>query len=121
MTELKEFGKGVTFLTLEDKLLVLNCIDKEKLRNKIAFMFKLHPRAIFRISKNLKWLIEQDKKGKPREIKRPLYDRFPAIGNVVIEFIKFARSQRLPVTLRLIQERARKEAETHGVLNVHTS
>ena len=46
---------------------------------------------------------------------------FPAIENVAIEFMRFARAERLPVTLRLIQEHAPKEAETRNVLNFHAS
>ena len=81
----------------------------------------MHPRTISRISKKRTWLIEQDRKGVPKYIKRPLYARFPAIENVVIKFIRFARAERLPVTLRLIQERARKEAETRNILNFNAS
>ena len=84
-------------------------------------MLEGHPRTISRISKKRTWLIEQDRKGVPKEIKRPLYAKFPAIDNIVTEFKKFARSQRLPVTLRLIQGRARKEADTRGTLNFHAS
>ena len=108
-------------LTLEDKLLVLHYVDKEKLRSNIASEFKVHPRSISRISKKRTWLIEQDRKGVPKDIKRPLYVTFPAIENVVIEFIRFARAERLPVTLRLIQECAGKEAETLNILNFHAS
>ena len=57
----------------------------------------------------------------PKDIKRPLHANFPVVDSVVIEFIRFARSQRLPVTLHLIQERARKEAGTQGILNFYAS
>ena len=71
-------------MTIEDKILFLHYIDKEKIRNKIASDFKVHPRTISRISKKRTELIEQDRNGVPKDIKRPLYARFPAIENVVI-------------------------------------
>ena len=106
-------------MTLEDRLLVLNYIDKEKLRSKIASEFKVHPRTISLMPKKRTWLIEQGRKGVPKDINQPLYATFPAIENVVIEFIRFARAERLPVALRLIQERARKGAEKRNILNFH--
>ena len=121
LERVRERGKVRKNLTLEDKLLVLHYIDKEKLGTKIASMFKVHPRTISRITKKRTWLIEQDRRGVPKDIKQPLFAKFPAIDSVVIEFIRFARSQRLPVTLRLIQERARKEVDTQGILNFHAS
>ena len=117
----REKGKVRNSSTLEDKLLVLHYIDKGKLRTKIAFMFKVRPRTISRISKKRACLIEQDRKRVPKDIKRPLYAKFLAIDSVVIEFIRFARSQRLPVTLRLTQVDARKEADKQGILNFHAS
>lgn len=47
-----------------------------------------------------------------KEIKRPFYAKFPAIENVVIEFVSFVRAERLSVTFKF-----RKEAETRNILN----
>ena len=48
-----------------------------------------------------------------------MYAAFPAIENVVIEFIWFARAEGLPITLRLIKERPCKETEARNILNFH--
>ena len=84
-------------------------------------MFKVHPRTPSCTSKKWTWLIEQDSKGVLKEIKLLLYAKFPIIGIIVIKFIKFTKSQRLSVTLRLILENARKEAENRGISNFHAS
>ena len=82
---------------------------------------KLHPRTISRSSKKGTWLIEQHKKGALNNYERHSYAKFPATGNVLIEFIRFGKAEMLPINSWLIKERARQEAETLDILNFHAS
>ena len=81
----------------------------------------MHARTISDTSKKRTWLIEQHKKGVLKKYKRHLRANFPAIGNVLIEFIRFGKAELLPVNSWLIKERARQEAETLDILNFNAS
>eukprot|EP00171_Calliarthron_tuberculosum_P023727 IDg23727t1 len=102
-------------LTLGDKLKVLHFIDKENSIKQAADKYSVSTRTVRRIVNARTTLVEMDSAGSPIGVRRPLKGRLPGVECAVTEFIGFVRSQRLPVTLNLIQERARLSAEQQGI------
>ena len=62
-----------------------------------------------------------DKNRVSTSVKRTLYARYPTLDQQVIQFINFARSERLPVSMRLIQAQAKLAAENLDMTTVKAS
>ncbi len=88
---------------------------------KVARIFEVDPKTISRISKEVVKLMQLDKNGTPHNTKRPLYSKYPAMDRNVMQFIRFARSQRLPVTLSQIKQRALLTSERENLSGFRAS
>ena len=66
-------------------------------------------------------ILRQEKLHVPHSVRRHLFAKHPEIDQELIEFMQFARSQRLPISRSLLQERNRMAATRHNVLNFKAS
>ena len=73
--------------------------------------FNVHPRIIMGILVQKNELYDMEAQGTLVEVARVLKGRYPDVERYVLEFIRFVRNERLPVTLSLIQTRALLSAE----------
>ena len=102
-------------MTLGDKIRALQYIKKKQIYTEIEMRFGVSCLTIARV-KNAEAQIEaQELKSCPYSGKRQLYANYPEIDAKLIEFMQFARSQRLPVSRSILRERARMAAESSSI------
>ena len=77
--------------------------------------------AIARVRKPKDTVLHREKLSMPHLIRCPLFERHSEIDQERNEFMQFARSQRLPVSRSLLQERARIAAMFHNLFNLKAS
>lgn len=90
-------------LGLSDKLKVAHKMELFKNVTKVGRICGIGRKTVSRIYKKKQVWLEQENMRVPIGVKRPLYARYPAIDAEVVEFVNFARSQRLPVSSCLIK------------------
>ena len=66
-------------------------------------------------------ILRQEKLQVPHSVRRLLLANHPEVDQEMTEFMQFVRSQRLPVSRSLLQERARMAATRHNVLTFKAS
>lgn len=108
-------------LPLADKLLVLHFSELNWKRGEICSYFDVHSRTVTRILRDKEKLLALDANRVPLTVQRKTYATYPAIDSEVQNFISFARSERLPVSFRMIQDRALLAAQRLGIPNFKAS
>ena len=73
-------------------------MDAYKNQSKVAHMCNIHRKKMKSVLDNQKNIRSADSPGTAIDVKLPLRARFPAVYNSVVDFTKFARSERLRVT-----------------------
>ena len=71
--------------------------------------------AVARVEKLVNRILQQGSLRTSHGVKRQLYARYPEIDAELMEFLQFARSQRLPISRTILQQRARIAAERLNV------
>ena len=102
-------------LSLGDKLRVIHMMDIHKNQTTVGRICKIHRRTVKNVLDKRESILSADIKGIPTNVKRPLKAKYLAVDNAVIDFINFARSQRLPVTSSHVQACALKAAKQHNI------
>ena len=77
-------------------------------------MCKVHRKKVKNVLGNRESIRAAEISGTPIGVKLPLRARYPGVDNHVVDFIKFARSERLPVTgshIKLCAEQAAKHCK----------
>ena len=97
-------------LTMRDKIRVLHPMDMHQNQSQVGGICKIHRKTVKNVLLNRTKLLADEAKGIPSTIKRPLRARFPDVEADVLEFIKFVRSERLPVTSYHVKARALRAA-----------
>lgn len=106
------------FLELCDKLRFPYHLDrKERSVANLCREFRISYRTAVCIKRDRSNLMALDRNRVPLGVKRSLHARIPDVDKKVEEFIRFAWSHRLPVTMHLIQERALIKADEIGIPN----
>ncbi len=91
-------------LDLNDKLRVVHHMQIHKNASTVGRIFQIHRKTVMRC-----WAKREAKV--PGDVKRPLRAQYPTVEAEVVEFIRFARSQRLPVMSCHIKSCASKAAQ----------
>ena len=99
-------------LPLRDKLHILHSLDTGVSKRQLSHDFGTSPRTIGRIHNAREKLLAMDSNRVNLSVHRTLYPKYLEIENRVVDFISFARAQRLLVTMHFLQERARMTAES---------
>ena len=102
-------------LTLADKMRVAHFLNKDHSISQTAEKFGLSKRTVRRIRDNQSNYLAVEASGAHINSHRPLKARYPVIDQGVFEFAAFLRDQRIPVSLGLLQTRARMIAEKHNI------
>ena len=103
-------------LTLGDKLCVRHLLDLHRNKSQVSRICKVHRKTVKNIEIKRAKLLADEANGIPLSVKRPLYAKYPALEADVIDFIKYARSKRLPVSSTHIKARALRAASK---LSIH--
>ena len=78
-------------------------------------MFGVSKFAVARVQKSEDRRLQQESLRIPHGVKRQLYARYPEVDESLMEFLQFARSQRLPVSRTILQQRVRITADRLNV------
>ena len=108
-------------LDLNDKLKIIRFMYKNNNAAKVGRICKANPRTVLLCWKNRNVLAKLSTEKIPGTVKRPLKPRFPAIELGVGEFIRYIRSQRLPVTSSHVKACALRAAQALGISNFRPS
>ena len=108
-------------LQLKDKLVVLHELNQGATKSALSRKFNCRRKTITRINSKKSELQAMDRNRVNLTVKKLLKTKFPEIEDHVVNFITFTRNQRLPVTMSLIQERAKMIAESLGIMNFAAS
>ena len=92
-------------LCLGDKIRVLHYLEVNPNYTHVGILFGVS-RQLIALSKNLRRKTPSRIATYAQFVWRPLFAKFPAIDDELMEFLSFSLSQRLPVTRSLLQERA---------------
>ena len=108
-------------LTMADKLKIAHCIEKGQKIRTVCTRFNLDERVARRIGKSSTLIRDQVQNGAPINGKRPAKPKYLQIEEKTMMFVEFLRSQRLPVSLGIIQQRARMIANELGMTEFKAS
>ena len=97
---------------MADKLRIIQIRSRGVTKKAIKDQSNIFYRIIGRIEADKGQLLSMDKNKVRFSVQRCIALKYPEIEERVIEFISLARSQRLPVSMRLIRERALMTAES---------
>ena len=101
-------------LTLGDKLRALHLMDIHNNKSLVGRICKIDRKSVRNILSRREKLLSDEMRGIPIHVKRPLFAEHPDIEADVIKFIKFVRSERLPVTSCHIKARALRAARNYN-------
>ena len=103
-------------LALRDKLRVIHLMEIHKHnKTKLAGICSISRQSVRNIWDDRNILPENEKNSSFLDARRPLNATYPVIDARVINFISYARSQRLPVTSSHVQQYARNAAANEGI------
>ena len=102
-------------LTIEEKIRIIHFLKSGNNTAQAAKKFKVSARTVRRVSHASDDIADMEQSGVPIGVSRPLKARFPEIEHDAMTFVHFILSERLPVTLSLIQERALMSAAAHNI------
>ena len=94
---------------------MLHILDTGVTPAEIQTKFDIHERTLQRIKRNREAISAMDRNRVPIYTSWTLQAKHPALESRVTEFIEFARDQRMPVSMHLIQERAKITADIMGI------
>ena len=87
----------------------------------VARICKIYRKTVKNVLESREKIHAAEISGTPIGVKRPLRAMYPDIDNAVIEFINFARSQRLPVTSSHIKSCAEQAAKRYKIQSFSAS
>ncbi len=90
-------------LEFGEKITVLHLLDSGKNGAHAAEKYSVQQRTVRRICEKRDKLLEFEADGSPIGFSKPLRAKYPDIYRDVLCFLRFVRSERLPVTLSLIR------------------
>ena len=108
-------------LSLGDKLRVLHFLETGVPPVQIRNQFGISTRTLYRIKSNKAKYIGMDTNRVSTSTPGSLHAKYPELEARVTAFISFARDKRMPVSMHLIQERARMIANQLGIQSFHAS
>ena len=102
-------------MTQGGKIRILHYIKKKHSDTEIGMKFGVLRFAVACVKNAGVEIQKQEMKGCPYSVEHPLYAKYPEINAELIEFMQFARSQRLPVSRNILLEGARTSAESRNI------
>ena len=114
-------NKDRQHLSLADKLRIIYLRSRGVTEKAIKNQFGICYRNIDRIESPKERLLSMDTNNVPLSLQRCTAPKHPEIDAQVIQFISFARTQRLTVSMKLIRERARITAEELNITSFKAS
>ena len=109
------------FLTLGGKIRVLHYLKKYLTKAQIKSLFGVSRFTVARVQKSESRILQQESLCTPHEVKQQLCARYPEVNAELLEFLKFSRSQRLPVSKTILQQRARIATDRFNVTGFKAS
>ncbi len=98
-------------LTCCDKIRVLHYLKTIPNLTTVGRLFGVTRFVIARIRYHKSRILDEDARGVPSYVRRPIKHRYFKIDSEDVQFVEFARSLRLPVTCSISEERALIAAE----------
>jgi len=108
-------ANGRKFSTLADKVKICHAHSKMLNNSAVARTFDLDESVVRRIVKNKDTWVQQVRDGVSIDAQRSPKPKHPAIDDKLTEFVEILRHSRVPVTLSLMQTRAREVAVEMGI------
>ena len=98
-------------LSLKQRADIIKRIEGGESYSKICAAYHVSKAQVANIKKNKENINSLIEKGASEEIKRIRKPEYPIIEEEVMKFVRWLRSQRMPVSMEIIQERARMVAQ----------
>ncbi len=108
-------------LSPRDKLRVLNLMRIHKNQAHVGRICKIHRKTVNNVLDSRERLLADEAKGIPLNVNCPLSAKWPAIEADVIDFVKYARSKRLPVPSTHIKARGLRAPSRLNITNFRAS
>ena len=102
-------------LALNENIKLLHNQEKHRNATLVGSRFKGRRKTLMHHWMNREKILDMVRREHTGQVKRPLKAKHPEIDNEVVDFIRFTRHSRLPVTSGLVKFCARKSAVNNGI------